>query len=794
MKKIRFAALAMAAAMLMTMLASCSAEKKNRKVVKEDDPWYDSVKFKLDKDVRANDDVDTGVCTSSDNIFALYCASGDTWGSSRTVLDMYDFEGSMVSRQEVSLPDNLYVQRIYALRADNEGGKLNAVLQVNSPGRHGAVFADIDTKTGIVSNIEDLYSGKAKKAKGTSYSTDIISFVGDYTVVLLMGDIIGGVSGWKLMLFKDKEYVTELDLSAVSILYFFDGFSIDESAGSLYAAGFEAGGAVVSMEFDLRTGQMKNHSNSQGSNDNKINLAEYTATNNGELCKIDSLGNIMKVDVNTMTPETVIDTNWYTPYFSSLNTEGYGSYSWILSCTGERTVILGTESRAYSDWSYFYYNYITVLTKAEKNPHAGKEIIELALPSKSEVSGYLASAVFEFNKTDDEYLIRVWDKSKTGYTLGRIIETSENGDAELYGMIQELKGDEAPDIAVGIQKNYAMRDDVFMDITGFLDQEVMDKQFGNIFEAGRINGKLYFLPVTLEIEGLVIDSELLKDGAAGLTFDEYDKLVKEDLNGFSPYDYPYSEAYNKRSFLLSCIDTKSAIDGDKIEFGTDQFRKAAEYAKDNFQYDDLSSTPSEYLFDIDTRERSKCYYAKISDYIDFVHACYKSDGHYVIIGTPSEDATGPRFKALETISVSATTDVKEGCRKFLNYLFSGTAFSSGDCDFLDIVTNKEIMNKNIETLSKHNNDAYDSFLAAEKSAAIIVPANVKMANGDKYATDDMRESFLNSMSTISTYNYEDTDIVRFVMEEIAPYYAGDRSLDDVVRYLNDRVSKYVREM
>lgn len=104
------------------------------------------------------------------------------------------------------------------------------------------------------------------------------------------------------------------------------------------------------------------------------------------------------------------------------------------------------------------------------------------------------------------------------------------------------------------------------------------------------------------------------------------------------------------------------------------------------------------------------------------------------------------------------------------------------------------MNKNIETLSKHNNDAYDSFLAAEKSAAIIVPANVKMANGDKYATDDMRESFLNSMSTISTYNYEDTDIVRFVMEEIAPYYAGDRSLDDVVRYLNDRVSKYVREM
>ena len=166
MKKIKPVALAMAAVMLMTMLVSCSSEKKSSNVVKEDDPWYESVKFKLDKDVKANDDVDTGVCTSNDNIFALYCASGDTWGSSRTVLDTYDFEGNMVSRQKVSLPDNLYVQRIYALKSDSEGNVLNTILQVNSPGRHGAVFADVDTKTGIVSNIEDLYTGKAKEHCG----------------------------------------------------------------------------------------------------------------------------------------------------------------------------------------------------------------------------------------------------------------------------------------------------------------------------------------------------------------------------------------------------------------------------------------------------------------------------------------------------------------------------------------------------------------------------------------------------------------------------------------------------
>ena len=58
----------------------------------------------------------------------------------------------------------------------------------------------------------------------------------------------------------------------------------------------------------------------------------------------------------------------------------------------------------------------------------------------------------------------------------------------------------------------------------------------------------------------------------------------------------------------------------------------------------------------------------------------------------------------------------------------------------------------------------------------------------------MSGSFKESLSSISTYYYEDHMIVKFVDEELAPYYAGDRSLDDAVRFLNDRTAKYIREM
>ena len=58
----------------------------------------------------------------------------------------------------------------------------------------------------------------------------------------------------------------------------------------------------------------------------------------------------------------------------------------------------------------------------------------------------------------------------------------------------------------------------------------------------------------------------------------------------------------------------------------------------------------------------------------------------------------------------------------------------------------------------------------------------------------MRNSFVNSLSTISTYYYTDRRVVQFIFEELAPYFAGDRSLDDAIKYMNDRTTKYINEM
>ena len=529
--------------MLLTMLSSCNSVKKNSNVVKEDDPWFESTRFELQPDMPKNSSLPASevMCTSDDRFIHAYSFTTDLWENSNTKIDTYDLDGKLITRNDIKCKDGYAIYTFYSITCTPDGKTSTAIAYINSQTAEGhQAFLTIDTESGKVTDMKPVFEGEAKKLKAPGYSVYNLSIIGDYTVALLGGEYHGGMQqDWKLALLKDAQLVTECDMSQLRIGYILNSFSLDEHSGSLYIVGYETGD-VVSCEFDIYNGTLKSKTSFSDLDSSKVNIAEYASTDNGDLCKIDSLGNVIKLDVNTMTPVTMIDTNWYTPYFSQPQSKDIDFMSKILSSTEDRTVILDNTSVFYGSIDAITYSYVRVLKKADKNPHAGKQIIELALPQNSGISDYLARSIYEFNKTDSEYLIRVWDKYKTGYVIGRTFGNVTEDDQQIYKMIQDLQSDEAPDLAIGIQKNYAMRDEIFKDLTGFLSPEVLDKQYVNILEAGRINGKLYFLPVTLEIEGLVTNTELLKDGAVGLTFEEYDELVEGPMNGFSPYDYPDS--------------------------------------------------------------------------------------------------------------------------------------------------------------------------------------------------------------------------------------------------------------
>ena len=793
MRSIKPFAMAMAILMLMPLFTSCSPVLKKSTIVKADDPWYDSTMFKIDKSIRSGDTLESSkLCASDDYIFSVYTTSQMQWSSSRTVVDTYDLKGNLLNRKDIETPNNKYIFSVYGITANPEGTSLNAVVYYLGTSNEGPMFTQIDPATGKMVNVKGLISKKAKRVINKDASVNEVAYIGEYAIVtMLVSAPTSSRIDWQLLLYKNNEFVAELDLTSAELGVIMPGFTIDSSTDTLFMAGYEDV-TLVTLEFDTKSGKLKDKKSFGETDDKKVNYGEYSATDTGDMCKIDSLGNIMKIDKDDMTPRTIVDTNWYSPVFHPFLDSDHSVDTKILSCNETRTIIVESESTPYTSEYYVKRDYVRVLNKADKNPHAGKKVLKLALPPNSGVTDYMSKAIYEFNRTNSEYLIRVWDKYKTGFNAYRFNGTPDE-EKQIYTMIQDLKGGDAPDIVIGIQKKYAMNDDIFMDLNDFLDPEVMEKQYKNIFEAAKVGGKQYFFPVTLEIEGLVTNKDLLKDGAVGITFEEYEKIIKEKMEGFSPYDYPDSIFNNKRSFILSCIDTKSAIEGEKIDFGTEQFRTAVKYAKENFKYEDETSFPDGYISDYN-RYRGECYYAKIGDYLDYVHACFKENKQYNIIGTPSVNASGPRFKAIETISVAASTGEKDGCKKFLNYLFSGSAYNSEKPEFRLIVTNKEIMNRNADTIGKLNNDGYSIYMSKVESGVFIPAIGYDKSTGDKTATDEMKVLFLKSLEDLSTYYYEDGEISKFVFEEITPYFKGDRSLDEAITILNDRATKYIREL
>ena len=792
MNKVKSAAMIMAVVMLVPLLLSCSKSKSGNKV-KDSDPWYESVRFDIESEGMPTEMYDgSAIGYSNGKIFHLYNLTNlaDYEDYRRAFLDIFDEQGNMLSRVKITDPSGYAIDMVIGIKPDGEGKTAEVLARLFAPGTFETGLITLDLESGVASDPR-LFKGKDGGALNVqngfmewSGVADIYS-AGDYYIPLIYSEGSGNTLKANAFAFRGSEYCSELDLTGIQEFYALDAFSYNSNTKTVLTVGYSRDGMMV-LEFDPESGKRISCKDYSLSSDEVI-LADYRTIANGELYKIDSLGNITTFDIKTQEVKTVIDNNWYTPYFSDLSEDVE-----LIDCNENTAVIYSRKNTAYSMNFSGLDETVTILKKADKNPHAGKQIIEIATPIDKDITEYLSNAIYEFNRTDDEYLIRVWSKYKTGIKAGRDFSVLDVDDEKLYTMIQELNGSEAPDLAVGIQNNYAMRDEVFEDLTGYLEQPVMDKQFTNIIEASKIGGRQYFLPVTLEIEGLVTDTTLIAPGAVGITFEDFEKMIKEDLDGFSPYDYPLSTYNYKKDFILSCIDTKAAIEGKTVNFGTDQFYKSIEYSDILFAQDGFTK-PDDFEWAEETaRNRGACRYEHVGSFTDFIHACKSTEGSYTIIGTPSVDASGPRFRAVETISVTNSSDMKEGCKKFINFLFAGAGYGNSSKEFQNLVTNKEIMARNISLITEKNNIGYETDV--ELSAYMNFLADDSKIYGFKTATKDMEDQMMASLGSISTYYYDDPVITSFLVEEIAPYYAGDRTLPDVVRILNDRTEKYVKEM
>ena len=431
------------------------------------------------------------------------------------------------------------------------------------------------------------------------------------------------------------------------------------------------------------------------------------------------------------------------------------------------------------------------ITKASTNPNAGKTVLEL-YATNGYVDQTISEAIVRFNETNKEYFIEVTGR----YTADGVYyympdDSQDDVSNEMLQDNMSLNDKLAMDIMNGIGpdiliftddmgrlNNSNNLADLSMDL-GELDQ---DKYFTNVINAAKTDGKLYQLPVTFGIEGIHTDSGNAGASGLGFTTKEYEEFLYGPLNG---YDLDQAGQAYYFANLFNAMSDKFISNG-KVDFSGPEFAELAEFVKNNVREKaptmDSDEMSNEKRFQNDSIARL-VEYASIVMYLSGVN---DMKGSRAILGIPSSDGRGPMLTTILSVAVSAQAVNVEACAEFAKLLLSDeiqTKYAVSD----HFTVNREVYKKNEGLILDYCNGA-----RGNQEFGIDRRTFEPVKNRMKFTEDDM--SYLEKIIlNCSHFNSSDASVNIILIEEMPPYFLGQKDLNSVIKIAQDRAQKVLDE-
>ena len=513
----------------------------------------------------------------------------------------------------------------------------------------------------------------------------------------------------------------------------------------------------------------------------------YFKTNNG----------ISVLDFKKKSTETVFDYSWCglsRNTLSMFSIADFSEESFVLC--GEKYDIMPFESSYNSEFM------IIEFTKADKNPHAGKTILEL-YSTNGYIEEVVSDAIIEFNDSNSEYYIEVTDR----YDSSDYIDyTDINSDdqyekAELNAnskisnqLAMDIINGEGPDILMNVSsfgqlnnKNY------LVDLTPYLGDVTSDKYFTNILDGSKVDGSLYNLPVCFMISGIHTDYKYAGASGVGFTTAEYEDFLKNTLNGddvlVSGQPYYFAKLFNNMS-------DKFIVNG-KADFSGPEFEELAYFVKENVReyskdwndssyaaYDGYMSPATEPDYS-DSDDRVALYTVNygISSYLlDYASL----NGASAVLGIPSCDGRGPMIENNISVAISAQACSVDACGEFVKILLSDniqTHLAMSD----NFVLNRDAFRAGaIAAIDYYNGEGGDGLFAYDYATGKPLDSRVTFSES---TINDVENIILSCNGMYSA----DADIDLILIEEMPAYFSGQKELSDVISIAQERAQKVLNE-
>lgn len=426
--------------------------------------------------------------------------------------------------------------------------------------------------------------------------------------------------------------------------------------------------------------------------------------------------------------------------------------------------------------------YFLTFDKAQSNPNAGKTILTAGFTGEIELS--IGTAISEFNQTNPDYFVMaksyaLSDEDKSSIELEINSNLSTEAIISNNLMMDMLAGD-GPDILINTA-NYSQfnSDDYLMDLSSFIDEEFADGVlFDNVIEASKTNGKLYQLPTTFVISGIITD-EKYSNGKTGFTFDEYKTYVDDACNGANPIapDGGKIDAFN------AIYQTMSELMYDKngnVDMENDVFEQIASYCMDNIgQKPSGFVAPSSPLDGMNLKLNSFVTLDCIAMYL--YAKPMKND--IAFMGVPSVDGRGPCITATSSIAISVSCCDEDGAKAFVKSLLIS------DKTFDQVLENPILVSGAKATSAKIIN-MYNKSYEEQLENGSEVELN---SFGFYYYDPALVDSYIDILKSANCTTAADMNIMVIIDEEIQAYFAGQKSIDEVTSIIQSRAQTVVDE-
>lgn len=438
--------------------------------------------------------------------------------------------------------------------------------------------------------------------------------------------------------------------------------------------------------------------------------------------------------------------------------------------------------------------YLIHLKRAEKNPHAGKRMIVVG--GMFIIDDELMSFVDAYNRDPESKARAIIVDYADGMTMQ---DPREDVERQLY---LDLFSGNGPDILVNMGDQEAFRNgEIMEDLNPYMDGEngiSRDEFFDNIFRACERGGKLYHIPVKVSLSGFMVNSDLIKY-PDGWTYDEFDQAARS-----MPEQVSFMEGtlYNDmlKIFLSTSLSRFVDYEKKKVDVQNDDMRRLLEmtneYGVRIIPADEgkkfVTKTNGTEIIEAGihdfTRDkfnegilavRDKSIYS-VNDY------CLDSNqnsGRVSFIGYPGPERTGMAATPRMSLGIVSSGSNKDMAWDFIRaYLMYDVPEGIQDTG---LSVNRNVFDKQCHREMKEENEFYDNWV---KEVGRMPPADLfaKIAEEDIDALCDLMDHADASCAM-------DQSMFDVISEEAAAYFAGDRSMDEVLKLIENRTSLIVSE-